>query len=260
MDGPIFGLCSVLTLLSTAIALYRAVTQRRQNSDLFRISRRAHVLALASSFLSSVLAIPTVADLVDGATTVELSSLVSHIAAVIFCTSLQVMIIDWEYRELPHDVNIACRIGFVVVVCGLLIWQFRHTNPARLDVELDLSYAEFNEVRTYLLTYLGFFATAGAEVAMRAAKLARAVWRQGRAAGAGLAVAAAGAALGVLYAVSRGGYVLAFEHGHTWPLPLDNLISPTLEGLSILGIAAGLSMAVLSNHRRPAVLRRGVNL
>ncbi|MFJ2202901.1 hypothetical protein [Streptomyces violaceusniger] len=228
MDGPIFGLCSVLTLLSTAIALSRAVAQRRRNSDYFRVARRAHVLALASSFVGSVLAIPTVAEVADRATMAELSSLVSDIAAVIFCASLQVLIIDWEYRELPHDVSIACRIGFVVVVSGLLIWQFRRTDPSRLNLDLSTSYAQIHGVRTYMLTYLGFFAAAGAEVAVRAAKLARGAWERGRAAGTGLAVAAAGAAFGVLYAVSRGGYILAYESGHAWPLTLDNVISPAL--------------------------------
>ncbi|WP_145497464.1 hypothetical protein [Streptomyces sp. CFMR 7] len=259
MDGPIFGLCSVLTLLSTAIALSRAVTQRRRNSDIFRVARRAHVVAVASSFLGSVLAIPAVADLVNRATVHELSSLVSDIAAVIFCASLQVMIIDWEYRELPHDVSIACRVGLVIVVSGLLIWQFRRTNPSRLDLDLSTTYAEVNGVRTYLLTYLSFFAAAGAEVAVRASKLARAAWQQGRAAAAGLAVAAAGATSGVLYALSRGGYVIAYEHGRAWPLALDNVASPVLAGLCIVGITTGLSMAVLSSSRRPATLRRSVN-
>ncbi|MFF3337893.1 hypothetical protein [Streptomyces flavidovirens] len=190
----------------------------------------------------------------------ELSSLVSDIAAVIFCASLQVLIIDWEFRELPHDVSIACRIGFVVVVSSLLIWQFRRTDPARLGLDLSTSYAQVSHVRTYLLTYLGFFAASGAEVAMRTTKLAHDMWRHGRAPGTGLAVAAAGAMFGVLYAVSRGGYVLAYESGHAWPLALDNVISPTLAGLSIGCVAAGLSMAVLSNNSRSEPLRRSVNV
>jgi hypothetical protein len=259
VDGPIFGLCSVLTLVSTAIALVRAVAQRRRKGDYFRVARRAHVVALASSFVGSVLAIPVVAEVADRATMAELSSLISDIAAVIFCASLQILIIDWEYRELPHDASIACRIGFVVVVSGLLIWQFRRTDPARLGLDLSTSYAQFSDVRTYMLTYLGFFAAAGAEVAVRAAKLARGAWERGRAAGTGLAVAAAGAAFGVLYAVSRGGYILAYESGHAWPLALGNIISPALAGLSIGCVATGLSMAVLSS-RRPEPLRRSVNV
>ncbi|BDM67481.1 hypothetical protein HEK616_09680 [Streptomyces nigrescens] len=260
MDGPIFGLCSMLTLAGTAIALIRAVTQRRRNNDYYRVARHAHVLALASSFVGSMLAIPAVADVADRATTAELSSLVSDIAAVIFCASLQVLIIDWEYDELPHDISIACRIGFVVVVSGLLIWQFRRTNPARLNLDLSTSYAQVSDVRTYMLTYLSFFAAAGAEVAMRATRLARGAWERGLTASIGLAVAAAGATLGVLYAVSRGGYVLAYESGHAWPLALDNVVSPALAGLSIAGVAAGLSIAVLSNSRRSQPLRRSVNV
>lgn len=260
MDGPIFGLCSVLTLLSTAIALCRAITQPRRKNDDFRVARGAHVVALASSFLGSLLAIPSVAEVADRVTMPELSSLVSDIAAIVFCTSLQVMIINWEYRELPHDAGIACRVGLVVVISGLLIWQFRRTNPSRLNVDLSTSYAEFSDVRTYLLTYLGFFAAAGAEVAMRAGRLARGIWQLGRAAAVGLAVTAAGATFGVLYAVERGGYILAYEDGYAWPLTYDNVVSPALAGLSIVGIAAGLSMSILSNSHRPATLRRGINV
>ncbi|MEU6256311.1 hypothetical protein [Streptomyces sp. NPDC047043] len=258
MDGPIFGLCSVVTLLSTAVALSRAVAQRRRSA--FRVSRRAHVAALASSFVGSVLTIPAVGDVVDRATTPELSSLVSDIAVVIFCASLQIMVIDWEYRELPHYVSIACRIAFVIAVCGLLILQFRRTDPARLDLDLSTSYAQSNNVRIYMLTHLGFFAAATAEVAARASKLACAAWRQGRSAAVGLAVAAAGATFGVLYAMSRGGYILAYEQGHAWPLTLDNIISPALAGLSIGSVAAGLSMAVLSNSRRPESVRSSANV
>ncbi|MGW4599266.1 hypothetical protein ACWEOA_28810 [Streptomyces sp. NPDC004457] len=250
MDGPIFGLCSVLTLLSTAIAVRRSLVQQRRCNETYRLALSAHLVALVSSFLGSLLAIPAVADVADRATMAELSTLVSDIAAVIFCASLQILIIDWEYyRELPHYVSIACRIGVVVVVTGLLIWQFRRADPARFGLDMSTSDLWVDDVRTYLLTYLCFFAAAGTEVAVRATKLARRMWRRGRSAGTGMAVTAAGAALGVLYAVFRSGYVLAYEGGHTWPLALDNVISPALAGLSIGGVAAGLSMAVLSNGR-----------
>lgn len=260
VDGPIFGLCSVLTLLSTAIALSRSLVQRRRSSDAYRVSRRAHVIAMVSSLICSLLAIPAVAEFADRATMAELSSLVSDIAALVFCASLQIMIIDWEYEDLPHNVSIACRIGLVVVVSSLLVWQFRRTDPAGLDLDLSTSYAQSEAVRTYLLTYLGFFAAAGTEVSMRATKIALAMWRRGRSAGTGLAVAAVGAAMGVFYALSRGGYVLAYESGHAWPLALDNVISPALAGLSVAGIVSGLSMAVLSNSRRSGALRNSVNV
>ncbi|MGD6752055.1 hypothetical protein [Streptomyces sp. BH105] len=259
MNGPIFGICSVLTLLSTAVVLIRAITQRRRASDPFRTSRRAHLVALVSSYLVSTLAVPPVAASIDQATTAELSVLITDIAGLIFCASLQTMIINWEYRELPHDVSIICRVGFVVVISGLLIWQFRRANPSRLGVDLSTSYVEFKHVRIYMLTYLGFFAAAGTEVAVRATRLACGVWRQGRAAGAGLAVAAAGATFGVLYALSQGAYILAYESGYAWPRLLDNVISPVLAGLGLTGIATGLSMAVLSNSRRPVGLRRSIN-
>ena len=70
----------------------------------------------------------------------------------------------------------------------------------------------------------------------------------------------AGATLGVFYALSRGGYVLAVESGHAWPLALDNVISPALAGLSIGAIAGGLSMAVLSNGRRSDELRHSISV
>ena len=172
VDGPIFGLCSVLTLLSTAIALKPESWRQRRGSDAFRVSRGAHVLALVSSFVGSLLAIPFVAEIVDGATMTELSSLVSDISAMVFCASLQVHGYRLGIRGLPHAVSIACRIAMVVAVSSLLIWQYRRTDPARLDLDLSTSYAKVDAVRTYLLTYLGFFAAAGIEVAARAARLA----------------------------------------------------------------------------------------
>ncbi|MBT2416079.1 hypothetical protein J7I94_37100, partial [Streptomyces sp. ISL-12] len=250
MEGPIFGLCAVLTLLSTAIAISRSLVQKRRSGKTYRLALSAHLVALVSSFVGSLLAVPTMADIADRATTAELSTLVSDIAAVIFCASLQILIIDWEYyRELPHYVSIACRVTLVLMVTSLLIWQFRRADPTGLGVELSTSYARISEVRTYLLTYLCFFAAAGAEVAMRAAKLAYGMRRTGRSAGTGMAVAAAGAVLGVLYAMSRSGYVLAYEAGHAWPSTLERIISPALAGLSLGGIVAGLSMAVLANSR-----------
>jgi hypothetical protein len=250
VDGPIFSLCSVLTLVSTAIAISWSLVQERRSGETYRLAFSAHLAALVSSFLGSLLAIPALADIADRATVAELSTLISDIAAVIFCASLQILIIDWEYhRELPHYASVACRIALVAMVTGLLIWQFHRANPARLGVDLSTADVEVREVRTYLLTYLCFFAAAGTEVAMRATRLARGMRQRGRAASTGVAVAAVGSVLGVLYAASRAGYVLAYEGGHAWPATLEHVISPTLAGLSIGCIAVGLSMAVLSSSR-----------
>lgn len=259
MDGPIFGLCSVLTLLSAAIALNRSLIQPRWSSDAFRVSRRAHIVALVSSFVGCLLAVPAVAEVADKATMAELSSLASNIAAMVFCASLQVMVIDWEYEDLPHNVSIAFRIALVVLVSSLMIWQFRRADPQRSDLDLSTSYAQVDSVRTYLVTYLSFVAVAGSEVSMRATKIARGMWQGGRTASTGMALAAVGAAVGVLYSLSRGGYVLAYESGHAWPLDFDRVIDPALAGLSIGGVAAGLTMAVLSNSHRSDKPRHSIN-
>ncbi|MDT9689446.1 hypothetical protein Q5762_14090 [Streptomyces sp. P9(2023)] len=242
MEGPIFGLCVVLTSLSTAISL-RCAYERRHKST-YRIARRAHLAALTACFLGSLLAIPTIADAVDRiAASNEVSSLVSDVAAVIFCASLQIMIIDWEYST-AHHAGIALRLGFACAVVGLMIWQFHRADTVHQD--LSTAYAESSDVRLYLLTYLGASAAAGAEVTFRSSKLAREIRRQGRPAANGLAIASAGAAFGVAYTISRGSYLLAYENGHAWPLSWENAISPALAGLCIGCVAIGLTMATVS--------------
>ncbi|CAK7284781.1 hypothetical protein [Streptomyces misionensis] len=246
MDGPVFGLCAVVALISAAILVYLRFTQERRSSLLaYRVSQRAHFTSLVCCFVGTLLAVPDVADAVDSvAGSDDVSFLISDIAAVIFCASLQVLIIDWEYNA-PHHAGIALRIGFVFVVAALLILEFRRADRVHLD--LSTTYVRNSEVRTYLLTYLGFFAAAGLEVTMRSAKIARAVRRQGRPSATGLSITTAGAAFGILYAISRGGYVLAFEGGHTWPLAIENTLSPVLAGMSVICLIGGLTLAVLSS-------------
>ncbi|NUK14075.1 hypothetical protein [Streptomyces lunaelactis] len=247
MDGPIFILCAVLTSLTAAMCL-RCAYERRHKST-YRVSRRAHISASVACFLGSLLAIPTVADAVDRfAASNEVSSLASNVAAVIFSASLQIMIIDWEYSK-AQRAGIALRIVFVCVVAGLLVWQFRRADTVHHD--LSTAYARSNDVRLYLLTYLGAAAAAGAEVSLRSARLARAVWRQRRPAATGLAVASAGAIFGLLYTLSRGGYLLAYEEGHAWPLRLENAISPVLAGLCIGCVGVGLTMTTISSNISP---------
>ncbi|MEU9188236.1 hypothetical protein AB0D14_27605 [Streptomyces sp. NPDC048484] len=245
MEGPIFGLCTVLTSLSTAISL-RCAYERRHKS-IYRIARRAHLTALAACTLGSLLAIPTIADAVDrSAASNEVSALASDVAAVIFIASLQIMVIDWEYST-AHHIGIALRVAFVCVIVGLMIWQFHRADTVHQD--LSTAYAQSNDVRLYLLTYLGASAAAGAEVTFRSGKLAREIWRQGRPAATGLAIASAGAAFGVAYAFSRGSYLLAYADGHAWPLSWENAISPALAGLCIGCVAIGLTMATINVSR-----------
>jgi predicted permease len=248
LDGLIFGLCAVLSLLSAAICLRYA--RERRHKPTYRVARRAHLTALVACFLGSLLAIPTVADAVDHYTAInEVSSLASDVAAVIFCASLQIMIMNWWYSEVLH-VGMALRVGTVCVVIALLVWLYHRADT--VHVELSTAYARSDEVRQYLLTYLFFVAVAGVEVAVRSMNLARAARRQGRpAAATGLAVAAAGAAFGVAYAVSRGGYLIAYKIGHAWPLALENAISPAFAGLSIGCVAIGLTMTTISPSINP---------
>jgi hypothetical protein len=242
LEGPIFGLCTVLTSLSTAISL-RYAHERRHKST-YRVARRAHLTALAACSLGSLLAIPTIANAVDRfAASNDVSHLASDVAAVIFVASLQIMIIDFQYTK-AHRAGIALRIGFVCVVVGLMIWQFHRADT--VHQELSTAYAYSNDVRLYLLTYLGASAAAGAEVAIRSRALAREVRRKGRPAATGLSIASAGASFGVAYTVSQGSYLLAYENGHAWPRSLENAISPALAGLCIGCVAIGLTLATAS--------------
>ncbi|GAA1919591.1 hypothetical protein GCM10009753_60300 [Streptantibioticus ferralitis] len=240
MDGPIYGACALFMAIASAMCLRLAHTRRHQAA--YRVARRARVSASLSGFVVSLLTIPKVADAADAlAGYDDLSTLMACLAAVIFCASLQIMIVDWTYSRAHVNGGVTLRIGMACAVIALLVWEFCRTDSNATD--LTTAYAANIAVRQYLLTYFAFVAIAGSEVSVFCIRLARAAWNQRRAAATGLAFSAAGGAFCVAHAISRGGYLIAFRTGHAWPLAMDDSISPALAGLSLVCMAVGLILA-----------------
>ncbi|QSS91289.1 hypothetical protein [Streptomyces sp. M54] len=243
MNGLIFGVCALVTGISASIRLH--YTRKRSHEAAYRVAHRARVAAFFASFIGSLLAIPPLAEAVNRLTALnEVSSLGSDLAAVIFWASLQVMIVDWTHSRTYLHTGIAIRILAASGVILALVWQFQRADTAYLD--LSTMYARSSEVTLYVMTYAGFTALAGLEISAFSTGLALKTWQQRRAAAAGLSIAAVGGVFGVAYALSEGGYILAFHTGNAWPLSLENTISPALAGLSIICVAVGLALATAS--------------
>ncbi|WP_330340198.1 hypothetical protein [Streptomyces sp. NBC_00557] len=243
MDGPIFGACALLSALTSALCLY--VTLRRRHRPDYRLARSARTVASLSACIGSLLAIPIVADAVDRMTGCnELATLSSDLAAVVFCAGLQVMVVDWRHPRERINASVTKRVAALGAVVVLLIWEFQRIDRAHFDLSpVD---GRDRQVTVYLLTYLAFSTVAALEVGTVSAFLARRTWLRGHASAVGLGICAAGAAFGLAYAVSRGGYLVAVHTGHTWPAYVESGISPVLAGLCIGGVTIGLSLATVS--------------
>lgn len=248
LDGPIYGVCALVTAVSAAIRLH--YTRKRRNQAVYQIAHRARMSAFAACFIGSLLAIPTVAEAIDRLMDLnEVSSLTSDLAAVIFWACLQVMIVDWTHSRSHVQAGVAVRIIAVCCVVAAMIWEFHVADTAH--TELSATYARRSDVRLYLLTYLGFTAVAGLEIGAFSTGLAIAAWQQRRAAATGLSIAAAGGIFGVAHALSRSAYIIADRTGHAWPLSVENAVSPALAGLSIICVATGLALATIGYNISP---------
>ncbi|OKK07988.1 hypothetical protein AMK26_02770 [Streptomyces sp. CB03234] len=241
MDGLIYGACALVTATSAAIRLH--YTRKRRQQTAYPVARRARMSAFAACFIGSLLAIPTVAEAIDRLTTLnEVSTLASDLAALLFWTSLQVMVADWRHIG-THHLGIAIRIIAVSCIALLLVWQYHLADTARVD--LSTAYARNDDVAVYLLAYLSYSAVAALEIGAFSTSMAFVTWRDHPAASTGLSIAAVGGICGLAYACSRGGYLIAYRTGHAWPLAVENTISPALAGLSIICVATGLAMATI---------------
>lgn len=255
MDGPIFSACALLTALTSALCLY--TTLQRRHKPEYRLARRARAIASLSAFIGSLLAIPTVADVVDQvAKCNELATLASDLAAVVFGAGLQVMVVDWRHPRERVNASVTKRMAATSAVIALLLWEFHRIDTTHVD--LSTVYARDHQVTVYLLTYLAFSAVAALEVSTISALLARRTWLRGHASALGLSICAAGGAFGLAYAMSRSSYLIAVHAGHAWPLSVENVVSPALAGLAIGCVTIGLSLAtVRADASRRSVGSRG---
>jgi hypothetical protein len=244
VTGLIFGLCALLTTINAG--LFLRVAHRHRCQAQYRLARRARVAASLACCVGSLIAIPSVGAILDDLTGRDLSPLISDLAAVAFCASLQVMIVDWTHVCPYITQGVRIRLVTMCLVMAALITEFQATDRDHLPI--STVYAGDGDVTAYLMTYVAFAAVAGLEIAMVSTGLAVAAWRRRRNSAAGLAIAAFGGICGFAFAISRGSYLVAYWTGHAWSQSTEARISPVLAGLFIACIAIGLFVATLS-HR-----------
>lgn len=246
MDGIVFGLCTLVGVVGTTLSAREAWRQRSRPE--YRVARLARTVAFGVCSLGVALAVPALANLLEQATGVEnIAKLGAHICAVLWCGSLQLMLVDWSYNQDVLKASLYGRIALAVTVLAAMIPLFVSTTEAGL--EFTTRFAATPGVTVYLLVYLGYVALTCGEIAFLCSGMALAVSRVGhRWSARGLAISAVAAVLGVMYALSKGSYLVLHYLRHPWPLHIEEVVSPLLAGLATVTLITGLTLAMVGKR------------
>ncbi|WP_240204715.1 hypothetical protein [Streptomyces actuosus] len=180
----------------------------------------------------------------------------AHFCAVLWCGSLQLMLVDWSYKHEVLKASLYARIAFAVCVLAAMLPLFVETTGER--IEFTTEYATVPGVTVYLMVYLAYVAVTCGEIAFLCFGMALSVQRSGNVWSArGLGLSAAAAILGVAYAASKGSYLVTHYLGHPWPLHAEEIVSPALAGLATIALISGLTMAMVG--RRIALRKASVS-
>ncbi|MEU0839447.1 hypothetical protein ABZ370_08245 [Streptomyces sp. NPDC005962] len=239
LTGLLFGACAVLVAVSAAT--YTACAPPLSRDEPFFVARRARLSIFTASFVSSFLAVPSIAKTADGL--IErpgIATLCSHLAAELVLLGMQIMNVNWTHPTACIRKAIGVRIVIACCVMATVIWQFHRINVP--SEELAYGAPDSSAVATYMLMQYGFLTVAGTATGLRYAALSCAIWRRRRAAAASLAAIAAGTLLAVVYAGSRMGAVLAHLGGLPWPSAVGALVVPTAGALSLHLITVGFTL------------------
>ncbi|MFJ9580810.1 hypothetical protein ACIRQF_31025 [Streptomyces sp. NPDC101191] len=176
-----------------------------------------------------------------------MAKLIAHICAILWCAFLQVTMVDLAYR--PEYLRSAIfQRGFAAVVyLAIMVPLFLATNEP--DVAFTTAYADNAKVAAYLLIYLSYVLITCGELAFMCGRTAHRNWGIRPWSGAGFALSAAAAFLGVAYAVSKGSYLLCYALDAPWSLTAEEALSPALAGLSILCLFSGLTLPMVGALR-----------
>ncbi|GAA3304673.1 hypothetical protein [Streptomyces cinereospinus] len=254
MDGIVFGLCALFGIAGTVLSAREAWRQRTRNE--YRIARFARAAAFAVCTIGVILAVPPVADLAESVTGMNnAAKLGAHICAVLWCGSLQLMLVDWSYNHEVLRASLYARIAFAVCVLAAMLPLFVGTTDE--SIKFTTEYATAPGVTVYLMIYLAYVAITCGEIAFLCSGMALSAKRTGHTWTArGLAMSAVAAVLGVAYAASKGSYLVTHYLGHPWPLRAEEIVSPALAGLAVVALITGLTMAMvgrrLSSRKAPA--------
>ncbi|MFF0164164.1 hypothetical protein ACFYRY_42810 [Streptomyces sp. NPDC005263] len=246
MDGVIFGLCALFGLAGTVLSAREAWRQRARNE--YRIARFARTVAFGVCTLGVLLAVPPIEDFVESATGMNnAAKLGAHFCAILWCGSLQLMLVDWSYNQDVLKASLYARIAFAVCVLALMLPLFVKTTDE--SVEFTTEYATVPGVTVYLMVYLAYVAITCGEIAFLCSGMALVARRGGHSWSArGLGMSATAALLGVAYSASKGSYLVTHYLGHPWPLRQEEVVSPLLAGLAVISLITGLTMAMVGRR------------
>ena len=246
MDGLVFGLCALIGLVGTVLSA-REAWRQRDRSD-YRVARFTRAVAIGICTVGVTLAIPAIEDVIESATGMNnAAKLGAHICAVVWCGSLQLMLVDWSYNHEVLKASLYARVAFAVCVLAAMLPLFVGTTDE--TVEFTTDFATVPGVTVYLMVYLGYVAITCGEIAFLCTGMTLVARRAGHAWTArGLALSSISALLGVAYAASKGSYLVTHYLGHPWPLRYEEIISPLLAGLAVISLITGLTMAMVGRR------------
>lgn len=246
MDGLVFGLCALIGLVGTALAA-REAWRQRDRSD-YRVARFTRAVAIGICTVGVTLAVPAIEDVIESATGMNnAAKLGAHICAVVWCGSLQLMLVDWSYNHEVLKASLYARVALAVCVLTAMLPLFVNTTGE--NVEFTTEYAVVPGVTVYLMVYLSYVAITCGEIAFLCTGMALVARRGGHTWSArGLALSSISAVLGVAYAASKGSYLVTHYLGHPWPLRYEEIVSPLLAGLAVISLITGLTMAMVGRR------------
>ncbi|MEU9414983.1 hypothetical protein [Streptomyces sp. NPDC051000] len=241
MDGIVFGTCTVAGLLVTVLCTRRALGNPR-------VATWAIAIAFGVCTLGVLFAVPVVARAAQDATDfTNIGKLVAHVCAILWCAALQITMVDLAYR--PEYVKSAMfqRAFAAVVELAIMVPLFLATNGP--GVEFTTAYVDDPKVAAYLLLYLSYVMVTCGELAFMCGRTARRNWGIRPWSGAGFSLSAMAAVLGLAYALTKGSYIIFHTLGSPWSLEAEELISPTLSGLAVIFLFAGLTLPMVGALR-----------
>ncbi|WP_411142350.1 hypothetical protein [Streptomyces sp. x-80] len=246
MDGIVFGLCALFGIAGTVLSAREAWRQRSRNE--YSIARFARAVAFGVCTVGVILAVPMVEDLVESTTGMNnAAKLGAHFCAVLWCGSLQLMLVDWSYNHEVLKASLYARVAFAICVLAAMLPLFVEATDE--SIEFTTEYATVPGVTVYLMVYLTYVAVTCGEIAFLCSGMALSARRSGHIWSArGLGLSAAAAIFGVAYAASKGSYLVAHYLGHPWPLRAEEIVSPALAGLAVIALITGLTLAMVGKH------------
>ncbi|MEV5440870.1 hypothetical protein AB0K80_33435 [Streptomyces sp. NPDC052682] len=241
VDGIVFGTCTAVGLLVTALCTRRAVGNPR-------VATWAIAIAFAICTLGVLCAVPTVANQLQHATGMpNAGKLVAHVCAILWCAAIQITMVDLAYRPEYLKSAVLQRAFAAALELAVMVPLFLAAN--RPDVQFTTEYIDDHRVAAYLLIYLSYVLVTCGELMFMCGRTSRRNWRVRPWSSVGFALSSVAAVLGMAYAVCKGSYVIFYTLDDPWPLGIEQVVSPTLSGLAVLFVFSGMTLPMVGALR-----------